>query len=322
MAAQPGSAPPTAWLEVSVTVNGEMAEAVAEALGRFAHQGVALEYEGPPADPDFPPAEPLSSDARIRVRAFLPVDSDLDEKRTLVERALWPLQMIARNSGLTVPAAVFAQVAAADWEQQWRAHYKPMRIGRRILVAPPWETPQLASDAVVVRIDPGQAFGTGTHPTTQLCLAALEDELQPGQRVLDLGCGSGILAIAALLLGAAQATAFDIDPAAVAATIENAAANGVAARMLALRGSLAEAQESAPYPLVLANLLSRIIIEMLQHGLAKILAPGGTLILSGILQEQCADVTAAAALAGLVVKAVPQSGEWVAIVARRTAAAV
>lgn len=320
MAAQPSSTPPTAWLEVSVTVNGEMAEAVAEALGRIAHQGVALEYEGPPADPDFPPAEPISSDARIRVRAFLPIDSDLDEKRTLVERALWPLQMIARNSGLAVPEAVFAQVAAADWEQQWRAHYKPMRIGRRIVVAPPWETPQLASDAVVVRIDPGQAFGTGTHPTTQLCLAALEDELQPGQRVLDLGCGSGILAIAALLLGAAHASAFDIDPAAVAATIENAAANSVAERMLALRGSLAEAHKNAPYPLVLANLLSRIIVEMLQQGLAKILAPGGTLILSGILQEQCADVTAAAELAGLVVKAVPQSGEWVAIVARHPSA--
>jgi ribosomal protein L11 methyltransferase len=179
-------------------------------------------------------------------------------------------------------------------------------------------------EEVVVRLDPGMAFGTGTHPTTQLCLAALERYVQPGASVLDLGTGSGILAIAAAKLGARPVLGLDIDAEAVRAARENVDANGVGDAVSVELGSLREVIdigdlrfEIRGWGLVVANILSSIIVRLLDEGLARVVAPGGPLILSGILETQAEEVEQAARQAGLLVSERTQLGDWVAVVARK-----
>jgi ribosomal protein L11 methyltransferase len=307
-----------AWLEVSLTVTGEIAEAVADVLARFAPGGVAAESASPALlDVEEETAIPAGP---IVVRAYLPQDGELEEKRARLAEALWHLGQLAAQSGLTVPEPDFRHVAESDWAEKWKEHYKPMRLGRRLVVAPAWAAYQAAPGDVVVRLDPGMAFGTGTHPTTQLCLAAIEDYLRPGGAVLDLGTGSGILAVAAAKLGAASVLALDIDPEAVRAAQENAALNGVGGAVRVELGSLSPALFTTPSSLVICNILSSIIVRLLGEGLAQAVAPGGVLILSGILESQAGEIKQAALKAGLSVAEQRQMGEWVAIVAGRTAA--
>lgn len=303
----------TRWLEVALEVDGEMAEVVAEVLAPLAHQGVAIESTAIAVDA----YDEGGAIGPLRVRAFVSILADHEATRRDVEKALWPLRMIARESGLNLPEPRFTEVDDADWANAWREHFQPMRVGKRLMVVPAWLHPPLAEDDIELRVEPGQAFGTGTHPTTQLCMAALEDYVQPGDRVLDVGCGSGILSIAAIKLGAAKAWGYDIDLAAVAASAENARDNGVAAQFEVGQGSVAEGKANAPYDVVVANILSRVILDLLPQGLAELPKPGGLLILSGILAEQAAAVEAAVAEYGYTWLARPTQGDWVAIVARR-----
>ena len=251
------------------------------------------------------------------VRAYLPLESNSEELQLAVARALWPLQMIARESGLTLPAPEFKPVQDADWAELWKSHYRPLRVGEQLLIVPVWEEAEIKSDDIPIYMDPGQAFGTGAHPTTQLCLAAIERYLHPGQRVLDLGCGAGILSIAAAKLGAARVDGLDIDPVAVQATQENAAANDVTPLVNAALGSLDEALQCSPYELVVANILSKVVIEMLHSGLADIVAKEGVLILSGFLAEQVDEVRVTMEAQGLQDFRLEQSGDWAALIGRK-----
>jgi ribosomal protein L11 methyltransferase len=197
------------WIELSMEVDGEAAEAVAETLRRYGHQGIVIEQryaedEGLPGDP--PPTGPLT------VRAYLPDDAEAPGKRNEIEKALYFLGRL-----YPLPEPVFTVIDEGDWAEAWKANYQPVRVGRRLLIKPAWLDAPVKPGDVLVELDPGMAFGTGTHPSTQLCLAALEDLAQPAQRVLDLGCGSGILAIAAAKLGATDVLALDTDPVAVRA---------------------------------------------------------------------------------------------------------
>jgi ribosomal protein L11 methyltransferase len=214
------------------------------------------------------------------------------------------------------------ELAEANWAEAWKAHFTPLAVGRRLWVVPAWVDPAnlaLPAEAVVIRLDPGMAFGTGLHPTTQLCLAALEARVRPGAAVLDVGTGSGILAIGAALLGAGRVVGLDIDPKAVEIAAANAAQSGVAVE---LRVGSIEAAEGVAAPgahrfdLVVANLLAGTIIE-LAEALAARVAPGGALIASGILAEQAGAVGAALAAAGLALADTAVQGDWVALVARR-----
>jgi ribosomal protein L11 methyltransferase len=173
-----------------------------------------------------------------------------------------------------------------DWANAWKEHFRPIRAGRRTVIAPPWHaySPDSDSDLVVV-LDPGMAFGTGTHPSTRLCLTALEDHLQAGDTVLDVGTGSGVLAITAVKLGASQVDAVDIEPVAVRSTLENAQRNGVADRLDVSLGSVDDApQQAITYDVVVANIISRILVE-LASGLATATRPSGLLILSGVIEQ-------------------------------------
>jgi ribosomal protein L11 methyltransferase len=302
------------WLEVSLTVDGELAEAVAEVLARYAENGVVIESTAVTAAADDSQGQEVGP---LRVSGFLPVDERLESKRRSVEEALWYLGRIR-----PLPPTQFRTIQEQDWSQAWKRHYQPIAIGRRLMIVPAWlETPDPGRTAI--RIDPGMAFGTGTHPTTQLCMEALEalSASSPPVSVIDLGCGSGILAVAALKLGAGRALGLDIDPLAVKAAQENAALNEVADRFEIGLGSLAEARQGRygllQAPLVLANILAPVIIQLLDEGLADLLNPGGALVLSGILTDQAGEVEAALGRHGLAVEKRLYSGDWVALQARK-----
>jgi len=300
-----------AWIEVELIVEGELAEAVAEVLGRFVTGGVAIESTAVTASDDDTLGQAVGP---LRVCGYLPVDDQLEEGRRRLEEALWYLGRIR-----PLPAPQFRTVQEQDWSQAWKQHYRPISIGERLVVVPAWlESPD--PGRIAIRMDPGMAFGTGTHPTTQLCLELLETYL-PGDAaaVIDVGCGSGILAVGALKLGARAALGVDIDPEAVQAAQANAELNGVAERLQVKLGSVAEILgEGASLkraPLVLANILAPVIVRLLDDGLANLLDPGGVLILSGILDEQAAEVEAALRAHGLVLLEQRQIADWVALAA-------
>ena len=181
--------------------------------------------------------------------------------------------------------------------------------------------PEITQKDIPVVIDPGQAFGTGAHPSTQLCLSAIEQYLRPGERVLDMGCGSGILAIAALKLGANLAVGFDSDPDAIQAARKNARANGVSDRLVLVQGSLTAVRRKAKFDLIVINILSRVITSFLEDGLAQTVAPRGIMILSGILAEQERETYDALNASGMTLLAsekAPDTGsdtsQWVALI--------
>ncbi len=288
------------WLEVCVETTGEGAEAVAEVLSRFAPRGVALE-----AGPEGFGAGP------VVVRAYLPADDELPRTRRQVEEALWHLSQI-----LPLPEPTFRTVAETDWAEAWKQHLTVLHIGRRLVVRPSWLPYTPTEEEVVLELDPGMAFGTGTHPTTQMCLLALEERIRPGARVLDLGTGSGILAIAAAKLGAGRVLALDTDPQAVAVARENVRRNGVVDRVRVARGSLAQA--IGRFDLVVVNILAQVIMEMADQGLARRLTPEGVLVAAGLLAGQEEEVRAALERAGLSIHGRRQIEDWVALEAARS----
>lgn len=303
------------WLELSLCVAGEAAEAVAGLLGRYGHQGVVIEQNGIPPDAwDEGAAEAPDS---LTLRAWFPHDDDSPARRAEVEAALAHMNMM-----LPLPRPTWRFVEDEDWAHAWKAHYRPLRIGRRLLIRPAWSEGALRGDELEIVLDPGMAFGTGTHPSTQLCLQALEDRLRPGSEVLDLGCGSGILAIAAARLGAAGVLALDNDPVAVSAARQNLRLNPGVAGVCVEEGSLASLRaRDKRFDLIAVNILARVIIAFCEAGLGEVLRPGGCGIFSGIIQEQADDVSAALRRAGMTPVATRCQGDWMALIARRAPSA-
>jgi ribosomal protein L11 methyltransferase len=302
------------WLEISVQTDGEGAEAVAEMLRPFAYQeSVVLEQRGDETNLD-----PEALEPGVVVKVYVPEDDDSPELRRRVEEVLYHLGRL-----YPLPPPVFRELRDEDWANAWKEHYRPFRLGRRLRIRPTWlagePDDEARPDDVTLVLDPGMAFGTGLHPTTQSCLRALEDLVRPGVTVLDAGTGSGILAIAAVRLGAAHVAAFDTDALAVRATQDNAAQNGVTERIHVWRGELgttAAAAGAGPWDIVVANILAPVIIQLLgKDGLLGYVAPDGYLILSGIIDEQGPDVEAALAAAGGQVRRIISAGDWVTYVA-------
>jgi ribosomal protein L11 methyltransferase len=323
------------WLEVSLTVDGELAESVAEVLARFAPNGVMTEQgveftgeedEGTACGP-------------VTVRAYLEIDDRLEQTRQEIEESLFFLGMIQ-----PLPAPSYRQIADQNWMEAWKRHYRPIPIGRTLLILPAWmDSPQ--PERIPIRIDPGMAFGTGTHPTTQLCLELMEAffescHLAPRSgeeyrglggdssfaagrparndiNVIDIGCGSGILSIAALKLGAAKALGVDIDVESVKNSREHADRNGVGNELILGQGSVREVLAGdfpvKRAPLVFANILAPVIIRLLESGLAELVAPHGEIILSGILDHQAESVIESARAMGLELNGRRQIGDWVAL---------
>lgn len=305
---------PNSWLELAVECDSEAVEPVGELFARYGfNEGVVIE-EAFTQEPD---GDNLAVDPSrpVTVRTFLAAADAKPEDLETIRRSLWALGRLRAVGELVV-----SERREEDWANAWKSHYAVHRIGRRVTVRAPWHEHQASGDEVVVELDPGMAFGTGLHPSTRLCMLALEDELaaRPRIELLDVGTGSGILAIAAIGLGAARVDAVDIEPVAVRATRENAARNGVADRVRVEPGSVGAGEPFAgrTYPLVLANIIARILIE-LAPALAAAVAPGGSLVLSGIIEGREPAVRRSFEGEGLVFARRAQAEDWVALVYRR-----
>ena len=305
------------WLEVSLIVDGELAEAVADVLRRYLPDGVVIESTAVmtgPADENGQAVGPL------RVCGYIPVDEKFEETRQKIEQGLWYLGRIS-----PLPEPIFKMIQEVNWMEAWKKHYHPIPIGRRLLILPAWIAPP-NDGRIPIRIDLGMAFGTGTHPTTQLCLVLAEDfftqlESAKGVWLIDIGCGSGILSIAGLKLGAEHALGVDIDPEAIRASSENAALNEVSHQLELGIGSVIEVGAGMfslhTAQLVFANILAPVLVQLLDQGLGRVVMPEGWLILSGILIEQSSEVETALDAHGFLRVEKRQMGDWVALAARR-----
>ena len=254
------------------------------------------------------------------VIGYLPEDERLVPRLRQIEAALGLLPVIGIDG--VASEAVVTMIQEEDWASAWKQYFKPLRIGRHIVVTPPWDTPDLLPNDKTLVIDPGMAFGTGTHPTTQLCLAALEDYLKPQEnirRVADIGTGSGILSIAAKKLGAAYVLATDTDPLAVRIAAENARVNEVTVDARATDSSWDWASEGEPFDLLVANILADVLIG-LGETFASVVRPGGLYIASGIIEERETDVRFFAEGEGFLPLETRHMGDWVALVFRRAEA--
>ena len=276
-------------------LHADLAEPAAELLGRIAPNGAAVEM----------------LDEGVRVRAWLPDDDELAARKQRLEEGLWHLGQIQ-----PFPEPVYKLIEEEPWEITWNEHYQPLEIGEQLQIVPSWMEPE-DDVRIPIILEPGMAFGTGAHTTTRQCLEALELLVEDGISVADLGCGSGILAIAAARLGAGEVVALDIDAQAVALAQENVLRNGVGDRVQVLEGSLAELRsvaEGHDFELIVANIRASVLEDFIQDGIARELTAGGRIVMSGILDEQLDSILEKAMSGSLQIEQVMQAGDWRSVV--------
>jgi ribosomal protein L11 methyltransferase len=297
------------WLELSIEADTEAVEAVSEILNRVAPGGVSVEpgFElvedglGAKIDPTRP----------ATIRAYVPARDAAEGARAAASasEALGHLQAFGLRP---IGDLRTREVNEADWAESWKEHFHVLHVGKRLVVKPSWRKHRRVGDEVIIDLDPGMAFGTGLHPTTRLALLAIEERAERGPlgRTLDIGCGSGILAIAAVKLGATRVLGVDIDPIAIEATEANARHNRVNKRIRAVEGSVPT--EVSPFDTVVANLIAGILVELAQP-IVEELVPGGSLLASGIFKDREADVRSALDRAGIRFFNRWQESDWVAL---------
>jgi ribosomal protein L11 methyltransferase len=288
------------YVEIAVLVEPAQVESVADVMRAITGRTVAIER--PFMQPD------LESDAIVDPASPAIVRAYADAGATALERVRAALASAEIEAGVSS-----RDVAEEEWAESWKEHFHVEKFGERIVVVPSWREYEPSPTDAVVRLDPGMAFGTGQHETTRMCLESLERTVRPDARVLDVGCGSGILAIAAARLGAAAVWAVDVDPDCARITAENATANDVADIVRVGRGSLGEAwpfdEPVAEFDVVVANIVARVIVDLAPE-LAGALAPGGKLVVSGVIGEREREVSQALSVAGLRIDGLRALGEW------------
>jgi ribosomal protein L11 methyltransferase len=285
------------FLEISALLHPDAVEGVSEALLALGAKGVADE----------------GTEAQRRVTAYFPEDDRSPDRVVAVEGRLEAL----RAAGVEVGVGFVAVrvVEEVEWGDLWRVHFHAQRIAPNLIIVPSWEEYQPRADEHVITLDPGAAFGTGGHATTRLCLRALAEQVKPGDRVADIGCGSGVLAVAAALLGASWVIATDSDPTALPVAQFNVERNRVADRVEVSQTDLIP-PDLGPFDVAVCNILAPEVIRLAAH-LPALLVPGGRFIGSGFVLESVPLVQAALTAAGLELLAAPEEGEWAAVIARR-----
>jgi ribosomal protein L11 methyltransferase len=311
------------WLEISVTADNEAAEAVTELFNRYVHGSAVTEAIVDQFEHDLVTAP---APIQVTIKGYLPLDSTNSETRRRLEEGLWHLGQIHPIAEPTI-----REIAEADWANAWKQQYHRLRVGHRIVIVPVWEKYSPTPGEITIHLEPGMAFGTGLHPSTRLCLEKLEHHLRAGSSVLDVGTGSGVLAIAAAKLDARSVLALDADPVAVTVAEQNIEINKVSNLVTVRHGSLPGGDavprhfipngtlallDGGQFDLVLANILAPVINSM-APALAARTAPGGHLIVSGLIDSQEKDMVQVLQDLHLEIIGRTQEKDWVALVARK-----
>ena len=309
------------WARISVVTTHEGADLIANILMELGAAGTEID------DPslvneyidaglwDYTDLSRAEDTETVTVRAYLPEDARLESSLLALAERIAAL----RHAGAALGAGTISHsfVADEDWAETWKAYIHTEKIGERIVIRPTWEEYTPSADEIVIELDPGAAFGTGAHATTAMCLRWLEHLVSPGMRVYDVGCGSGILAVAAAKLGAGEVIAMDYDPVAVSVAEENIRQNNVHNVVACESDLLSACEGAAPAELITANIIADVIVRLFAQ-LDRHLAPGGTLLASGIIDDRIADVEHAAAQHGFTVLDMTCEKEWAAMIIRRT----
>ncbi len=310
------------WMEVAVHTTTQGSDVVSMLLMQNGAAGTAIEDRFDVPDPNKPHGywelidqsliDSMPED--VIVKSWLPMNERLSDSLNALKEQLTALPSLNPGVGLGTLSLDLNQVDEQDWAECWKKFYKPFRAGRTLVVKPTWESYLPQPGDKIIQMDPGMAFGAGTHETTGLCLSLLEEYMQPGMRVMDVGTGSGILAIGAALLGSSDVLAIDIDPVAVKVAKENVQQNGLENNIRVMEGDLVkDVQET--FDLCLANILADVIC-FLSVPLKTKIRHGGTFICSGIIKDREQDVLDALHASGYTIVEKQYRGEWVAIVSR------
>ncbi|NDL68215.1 50S ribosomal protein L11 methyltransferase [Anaerotalea alkaliphila] len=306
------------WNTITLSVDDEAVDQVSQYLVELGVLGVEiLDYvitdeERTQLFVDYMDEQPpLGKETRLRF--YISKEDDLEGKLQLLQ-----LELLRLSEFMDVGSCAldFGTTQEEDWANNWKQHYKPFKVGERIWVKPLWETlPEEGKGQMVLDIDPGMAFGSGTHETTAMCIALLEKYLEPGQSVVDVGCGSGILGLAAAKLGAAETLCIDLDPNAVIVAKENVAHNGLSDKVRVVQGNLID-QVEAPADLLVANIMAEVV-AFLTGDVAKVIKDGGLYITSGIILKKVDLVKEALRINGFTLVEVRTQGDWAALVAKK-----
>ena len=311
------------WIELTVHTTTQGAEVVSDALMLSGATGTMVEDRADIPDPDKPNGyweiiDPKLIDSLpedVQVHAWFEPDATFQERLQALRSQLDMNRRLAPEVDLGTLQIDTVNVKDEDWSEVWKQFYKPFRAGKSLVVKPTWEPYNPQSGDRVIEIDPGMAFGSGTHETTGMCLELLEEAVHGGERGIDVGTGSGILAIGAALLGAKDVLAIDIDPTAVKVARENVAHNHLEQTVTTLEGNLLE-KVDAQCEVCVANIIADVIC-MFAAPLNDHIVPGGLFICSGIIKEREQDVTDALLAANYSILEIRRKGEWVAMISRR-----
>ena len=297
------------WLELCVDVPPEFVEPISHIFYKYGYGGVSIES---PADfnPDEGEVAPVPE--TFSVRTYIPKDDSTDERRANIEigvkliNHLHPIEPLKET-----------EIKDEDWETNWKQYFHPIRVGRKLVICPTWQEHASLRDDVIIFLDPGMAFGTGHHPTTRMCMELLEDTIVGGEKIIDLGCGSGILSVTAVKLGALSSIGFEIESNASKVAKENCVLNGVDESVEVFNSTLPDYRYSeGDFDLALANISAKVIIELADH-LTKGLRSGGKLILSGVLENALEDVRGVFEPLGVVFEKVMTDSDWTAVLATK-----
>ncbi|MFD1030765.1 50S ribosomal protein L11 methyltransferase [Metaplanococcus flavidus] len=309
------------WSELSIHTTNEAIESVSNILHEAGASGVVIEDSEDllkEREDQFGEIWSLNADDfpkdGVILKAYLPVNSFLGETVEAIKLAVSNLVTYDINIGANV--VTISEVNEEEWATAWKKYYHPVKISQRFTIVPTWETYNpVSSDELIIELDPGMAFGTGTHPTTVMSLQALEKTVKKGQRVIDIGTGSGVLAIGAALLGAKSVHALDLDDIAVKAAGINVKLNRVQDRVTVAGGNLVDTIEE-PGDVVVANILAEIIISFTNDAY-QVVKPGGHYITSGIISAKKKDVREALEKSGFVIEDIMMMEDWVTIISKK-----
>ena len=296
------------WVELSIDTPSEFVEPLTQVFTEHGEGGVAIEL---PAGHNPDEGEEAPIPERVTVTTYIPHDNRLEGRYARIDTAVRLVAYVGDVSDLRVRV-----VEEEEWQDAWKDHFHVLRVGTRTVIVPTWRTYEPRENDVIISLDPGMAFGTGHHPTTRMCLELLEQHVKPGDRVLDLGCGSGVLSIAAAKLGASKVFGLEIDPVAASVAERNLRENGVQEVVITDEATLPHPRVVAGgYDLLVANVSAKVITELAEHIVGAVRS-GGALIFSGILDKQRSEVLERMVALGVEFEDGLTDADWVALVGR------